>query len=239
MENYIYENGRPISIRTMDLSSFFNKVYLTMGAGLVLSFLTSFLFYFFDWTVYISQMLMWVIIIVQFALLIFLTMKLQLSTAYQPEKTGLSKGMATGLFMVYCALMGITLSVIFYAYAPNAIMITMFTTMVMFISLSIVGRVTDKDLSSMGKFLFVALIGLIVCMIINIFMKSDSFETLISIIGVVIFSGLIVYDNNKLKLMYNNGFVNESNLVVFGALQLYLDFINLFLYLLRLFGNRD
>lgn len=239
MENYVYENGSPISIRSMDETSFFNKVYLTMGAGLVLSFLTSFLFYFFDWTMYISEMLMWVIIIVQFALVIILTMKLQLSTAYQPQKKGLSKATATTLFMVYCALMGVTLSVIFYGYAPNAIMITMFTTMVMFVSLSIVGRVTEKDLSSMGKFLFVALIGLIVSMIINIFMKSDSFEMLISIIGVIIFSGLIVYDNNKLKLMYNNGFVNESNLVVFGALQLYLDFINLFMYLLRLFGNRD
>lgn len=242
--NFILNNEQDITIgRSMDEATFFNKVYSTMGIGLVITFISSYLLYSSNIMYNIMEQtgsgVFWFVLIAQLILVFFISSKLQISTVDQPHKKGLSTNLAYGLFFLYSAFTGITLSIIFYGYSDHAILVTLLTTVVMFAGLSIVGRTTKRDLSVLGKFLFVALIGLILAMVLNFFMHSSGLDYLLSIVGVLIFSGLIVYDNNALKIMYNNGFINESNLIVFGALSLYLDFINLFIRLLSLTGSRN
>lgn len=243
--DFVTINEPTITIkRVIDERTFFNRVYATMGVGLALTFIISFLLYKSNILLNLVQSgagsgIIWVAIFAQLGLVLFITSKMQLSTADQPMKAGLSSTTAYILFFVYSIITAITLSVIFYGYSDHAILVTLVTTVVMFVGLSIIGRTTKKDLSVLGKFLIVALIGLILTMILNLFLGSSAIDYVLSIAGVLIFSGLIVYDNNALKAMYNNGFINESNLIVFGALSLYLDFINLFIRLLSLTGNRN
>ncbi|WP_416908290.1 MAG: Bax inhibitor-1/YccA family protein [Polymorphobacter sp.] len=152
----------------------------------------------------------------------------------------LSEGAAKGIFWAYAALMGVSLSTIFLVYTGGSIAQTFFATSAGFAALSLYGYTTKKDLSGMGKFLLMGLVGLIVASIGNIFFQSSALNLGISIIGVFIFAGLTVYDTQKIKNFYfevaGTDFAGKA--VVMGALTLYLDFINLFLYLLRFMGDR-
>jgi FtsH-binding integral membrane protein len=143
------------------------------------------------------------------------------------------------LFWVYAVLMGLSLSTIFLVYTGGSIAQTFFATAAAFASLSLWGYTTKKDLSGFGTFLIMGLFGLIIAMLINLFMQSSALDLAISAIGVLIFAGLTAYDTQKIKSMYfavqGTDFIGKS--VVMGALTLYLDFINLFLFLLRLFGG--
>ncbi len=152
----------------------------------------------------------------------------------------LSEGAAKGIFWAYAALMGASLSTIFLLYTGASIAQTFFATAAGFGALSLYGYTTKKDLSGMGKFLLMGLVGLIVASIGNIFFQSSALNLGISIIGVFLFAGLTVYDTQKIKNFYFEvaGTAFAGKAVVMGALTLYLDFINLFLYLLRFMGDR-
>ncbi len=156
----------------------------------------------------------------------------------------LSPGAATGLFILYSALTGATLSSIFVVYPIASIATAFFVTTATFLAMTIFGTVTKKDLTSMGSFLFMGLIGIIIAMIVNIFLKSTMMNFIISCLGVLIFTGLTAYDTQKLRAFGAEAPLDDPGAIrrgaILGALTLYLDFINLFLMLLRLFGaNRD
>lgn len=150
--------------------------------------------------------------------------------------------LAAGLtFALYSILNGLTFSVIFLVYDMPVIIQTFFITAGVFAAMSIVGMVVKKDLSAMGKVLLMALIGLIVATIVNLFMHNTGLAMVINYIGVLIFVGLTAYDTQKIKQMaiaYGNDDELSGKLAVWGSLTLYLDFINLFLFLLRIFGGR-
>ena len=152
----------------------------------------------------------------------------------------LQAGTALGLFMLYAGLLGLMLSSVFLAYTGASITRTFFISAASFGALSLYGYSTQRDLSPVGSFLVMGLFGLILAMIVNIFLKSSGLDFAISAIGVLIFAGLTAWDTQKIKEMYD---VNDDGTVagrkaVMGALTLYLDFINLFLFLLRFLGDR-
>ena len=149
---------------------------------------------------------------------------------------------ATGLFLGYAALNGLTLSMVFLAYTGSSIAATFFITAGMFGAMAVYGLVTKRDLSGMGSFLFMGLIGIIIASVVNIFLKSSSLYWAISLIGVFVFVGLTAYDVQKIKKMGEQGIMQQGEGAIqkgaiMGALALYLDFINLFLMLLRFFGG--
>ncbi|TCT41762.1 Bax inhibitor-1/YccA family protein [Martelella mediterranea] len=144
-------------------------------------------------------------------------------------------------FWVYAALTGISLSTIFLVYTGQSIVQTFFITAASFGALSLYGYTTKRDLSAMGSFMIVGLFGILIAMVVNIFLQSSALSFAVSVLGVLIFAGLTAWDTQKLKEMYYDG---DSDVVagrkaVMGALTLYLDFINMFLFLLRLLGNRN
>jgi len=147
---------------------------------------------------------------------------------------------ALGLFMLYAGLLGLMLSSIFLTYTGASITRTFFISAASFGALSLYGYTTQRDLSPIGSFLIMGLFGLILAMIVNIFLKSSGLDFAISAIGVLIFAGLTAWDTQKIKEMYD---VNDDGTIagrkaVMGALTLYLDFINLFLFMLRFLGDR-
>ncbi len=140
-------------------------------------------------------------------------------------------------FLVYSGLNGLTLSFIFLVYTQASIASVFFITAGTFTAVSVYGWTTKKDLTSMGSFLFMGLIGIIIASVVNIFLKSPAIYWIISYVGVAIFIGLTAYDTQKLKKIHERGGASEQ-LAIMGALALYLDFINLFIMLLRIFGRR-
>ena len=145
------------------------------------------------------------------------------------------------LYWAFAVLMGISLSSIFFVYDGTSIATAFFATAASFAGLSLFGYTTKKDLSGFGTFLIMGLVGIIVASIINIFVGSGTMALVISILGVLIFAGLTAYDTQKIKTTYFQVAGSEfaAKAVVMGSLNLYLDFINMFLFILRLFGNRN
>ena len=153
----------------------------------------------------------------------------------------ISGGTATALFLIYSVLNGLTLSIIFLAYTASSISTTFFVTAGTFGVMSIYGYTTKRDLTSWGNLLFMALIGLIIGSIVNMFLQSELIYWISTYVGIIIFVGLTAYDTQKIKLMAQMDMGSEENArkgALMGALRLYLDFINLFLFILRLFGGR-
>ena len=154
----------------------------------------------------------------------------------------LSTAAAQGLFWAYAAVMGLSLSSIFLVYTGASIATTFFATAAAFAGLSLWGYTTKKDLSGFGTFLIMGVVGLFVAMLINLFLQSSVMDLVISGVGVLLFAGLTAYDTQKIKSMY--AYVQGTDMmgktVIMGALNLYLDFINMFLFLLRFMGgSRD
>lgn len=149
----------------------------------------------------------------------------------------MSAGVATLLFVGYSVLNGLTLSVIFLVYTADSIASTFAVSAAMFGAMSIYGYATKKDLTSWGNFLFMGLIGIVIASLVNIFMRSDAVSWVVSAIGVIVFTGLTAYDTWKIKALAAEGAEGRKPAIL-GALTLYLDFINLFLMLLRLMGGR-
>jgi hypothetical protein len=151
---------------------------------------------------------------------------------------------ATSLFVLYAALNGATLSAIFLIYTRSSITSTFFICAATFVASSIYGMATKRDLTAMGQFMFMGLIGIVIASVVNLFLRSSGMSLIVSYIGVIVFVGLTAYDTQKLRTMalsqpegLDAGTIRKG--AILGALTLYLDFINLFLMLLRILGNRD
>lgn len=211
------------------------KVYVWMTLALIITGMTSWLVASSPAilaTLLTNRILFFGMIIAELGLVIWLTAgirKMSLTTA-------------TLLFILYSVVNGVTMASIFIIYTMESIATTFFITAGTFGAMSLVGYKTSKDLSGMGRYLFMALIGLIIATIVNIFVGSSMMAMIISYVGVLVFVGLTAYDTQKIKEMFM--FADEYNpdvqkYAVLGSLTLYLDFINLFLYLLRIFGRRD
>lgn len=175
--------------------------------------------------------LKWVVMLAPLGMVMWLSFRIQ----------SMSASAARSMFLVYAAVMGISLSSIFLVFTGGSIARVFFITAASFGALSIFGYTTKKDLSGWGNFLFMGLIGIIIASLVNIFMASSALQFAISVIGVLVFAGLTAYDTQQIKEMYYEGDSSEvaTKKSVMGALRLYLDFINLFLMLLQLFGNRE
>ncbi len=150
----------------------------------------------------------------------------------------LSPTVAGAGFLLYAFVNGLTLAIVFLVYTRTSIASTFLVTGATFGSMAVYGTVTKRDLSGMGSFLFMGLIGLIIAMVVNIFLHSSMLYWLITFAGIGIFVGLTAYDTQKIRRMAASGAFGGEKLAIFGALRLYLDFINLFLMLLRLLGDR-
>lgn len=211
------------------------KVYVWMTLALVLTGITAYgvaaspaLLL----TIATNKLLFWGIIIAEFALVMGISGAIN----------RLSLSVATLLFALYSVLNGVTLSFIFVAFTTASITQVFFITAGTFAAMAAFGSFTKKDLSTLGRILFMALIGLVIATVVNIFMKSSGFDLILSYVGVLIFTGLTAWDAQKIKLMLAqspDGGEASQKLALLGALTLYLDFINLFLYLLRILGKRN
>lgn len=149
----------------------------------------------------------------------------------------MSKTMAASIFLGYSLLNGVTLSIIFLLYTASSVVGTFFICAMMFAASSIYGLVTKQDLTNTGSFMMMGLFGVILASIVNFFLHSSALEWVISVIGVVVFTALTAYDTQRIQDSFREN-ANADAVAIHGTLHLYLDFINLFLFLLRLFGNR-
>ncbi len=182
--------------------------------------------------IYSNQILFWGLVIAEFALVIGVSAAIN----------RLSLAMATLMFILYSVINGALLSFIFLAYTASSIATVFFITAGTFAVMAFIGYTTKTDLTSMGKILMMALIGLIIATVVNLFIKSSGFTLILSYVGVLVFVGLTAYDSQKIKQMLlqaPDAGEGAQKLALLGALSLYLDFINLFLYLLRIFGKRE
>jgi uncharacterized protein len=234
------------------LRSYMLKVYNYMGIGLVVTGLVAYFGnamatttdaanaaaqlqngeYLTQWGVLLyTSPLMWVIALSPLAIVLVLSFGIN----------RLSVPAAQAIFWAFSALMGLSLASIFMVYTDASIAKVFFITAATFGAMSLWGYTTKRDLTGMGNFLLMGLIGLIIAMVVNIFLQSTALEFAISAIGVLIFVGLTAYDTQKIKEGYNASFGADvlAKGAIMGALNLYLDFINLFMMLLRLFGNRE
>ncbi len=183
----------------------------------------------------VSSPLFFVLIVAELGLVFYLSARINKIAA----------ATASGLFIGYSVLNGLTLSTVFLAYTSSSIAGTFFITAGMFGAMAVYGLVTKRDLSGLGSFLFMGLIGILIASVVNIFLKSSGMSWMISLLGVFIFTGLTAYDVQKIKNMGEEGIMTQGEEAIkkgsiMGALALYLDFINLFLMLLRFFGgSRD
>lgn len=182
---------------------------------------------------YSNQAIMWGLIIAEFALVIGISAAIN----------RLSLPTATMLFVLYSAINGVMLSSVFLIYTASSIASVFFITAGTFAVMAFIGYTTKTDLTSMGKIIMMALIGLIIASLVNVFLvKSSGFDLILSYVGVLIFVGLTAYDSQKIKQMLleaPDAGEGAQKLALLGALSLYLDFINLFIYLLRIFGRRE
>lgn len=233
----MYQNSQAISVARQDAATIFlAKVFNWMAAGLGLTGVVAFLSMASGLTyAIVNSPIFMVLILAELGMVFFLSARVEKIQA----------GTAAGLFIGYSALNGLTLSSIFLAYTSTSIAATFFITAGMFGAMAVFGLVTKRDLSGMGSFMFMGLIGIIIASVVNIFMQSPAVYWAISFLGVVIFTGLTAYDVQKIKEMGESGILSQGESAIkkgaiMGALTLYLDFINLFLMLLRFFGgSRD
>ena len=215
------------------MSQVMRKVYVKMFLGLLVTALTSY--------IVLTNQTILMTLIQSRALLIGLCVgELALVFALSMAINKLNPVVATIMFYAYAVLNGVTLTPIFLVYTMSSIALTFFVTAGVFLAMSIYGYTTKSDLTKFGTYMVMALIGLIVCSIINIFWANSVMDWIISFAGVAIFVGLTAWDTQKIKQMaQETDEANAGKLATIGALSLYLDFINLFLYLLRFLGNRN
>lgn len=238
MEYQEYENIIRQETRVKEQATFISKVYMWMSLALLV---TGFTAYFTSASTGILKLmftetgptfLFYALIIGELLLVISLSAAIQKMTA----------GLATAVFLFYSFINGMTLSMIFFAYTMSSIATTFFITAGTFAIMSAYGYFTKTDLTKLGKVLFMALIGIILSIVVNLFLKNAMLDLIVSIVGVLVFVGLIAYDTQKIKAIGTEvGNSDQDNFIkasILGALSLYLDFINLFLFLLRFLGNR-
>jgi hypothetical protein len=211
------------------------KTYLWMTFALIITGLTAYTVATNETITYLlfqNPTIIWVLFGAELLLVIGLSAAIQ----------KISLSVATLMFVVYAAINGLTLSSIFWVYSIGSIATTFFVTAATFGAMSVYGYFTNTDLTKMGRLLIMALIGLIIATIVNLFLHNTMLDMIVSYAGVLIFVGLTAYDTQKIKqmfLMAPDASEATQKYAVLGALTLYLDFINLFIYLLRIFGKRD
>jgi uncharacterized protein len=219
-------------VRDERVSAFLSRVYGWMFAGLLVTAVTAFTVAASPAlieTLIINRIVFWALIIAQFGLVIYLSARVN----------KVAPATAAGLFILYSALMGVTSSVILLIYTRASITSTFIVTAGMFGATAVFGTVTKRSLAGVGQFMFMGLIGLILASIVGIFWQNSALQFVISVVGVLVFTGLTAWDAQRLKQMavaLPDGRVGAYAVV--GALSLYLDFINLFFFLLRFTGNR-
>lgn len=216
-------------------STLFKSLYMQMSVALTITGLVA--YFLSQSSAYINMLintpsLLWIVLIAQIGVVVLLSARLH----------SFSMSTATILFILYSVLTGVSFGTIFLAYAMSDIIATFFVTAGTFFVTSLVGYVTRMDLSKMGSILFMLLIGLVIATVVNIFLGSSGLYMVCTYLGVIVFVGLTAYDTQRIKTMFNEYGTADDNgqkLALMGALMLYLDFINLFIYLLRLIGGRE
>jgi uncharacterized protein len=212
------------------LRSYMLRIYNQMAAGVGLTALVAWLTYQFTGPALLENPLMWVFILAPLVLVFFISARINT----------LSVTTARWLFFAYAALVGVSLSTLFHIYTNSSITRVFFITAATFGALSLFGYTTRRDLSGLGTFLFMGLIGIIIASLVNLFLRSTGLDWLISVVGVGVFAGLTAYDTQRIKAMYDStdDETSTGRKSVIAALSLYLNFINLFMMLLRLAGGR-
>ena len=238
MENQEFHYQRSYNERPIEMSEAFpalmRKVYVWMSLALLITGMTAYY-------VATNQVIMNAILTSRVLLYGLFAVELALVVGVSAAINRLSVLTATLMFLLYSVLNGATLSVIFFVYQLSSIATVFFITAGTFGTMALIGYTTKKDLSSIGRILTMSLIGLVIATLVNIFIKSDGLTMILSYIGVLVFVGLTAWDSQKIKRMLLQATdVNEvtKKIALLGALTLYLDFVNLFLYLLRIFGRR-
>ena len=238
MENQEFHYQRSYNERPIEMSEAFpalmRKVYVWMSLALLITGMTAYY-------VATNQVIMNAILTSRVLLYGLFAVELALVVGVSAAINRLSVLTATLMFLLYSVLNGATISVIFLLYQLSSIATVFFITAGTFGTMALIGYTTKKDLSSIGRILTMSLIGLVIATLVNIFIKSDGLTMILSYIGVLVFVGLTAWDSQKIKRMLLQATdVNEvtKKIALLGALTLYLDFVNLFLYLLRIFGKR-
>ena len=230
-------NNNPIIMEQSEITAlnrFFAKIYGYVAVGVGLSALVAYLSLtvFFEATLNLvmgGRFVIWGIMIAEIALVLFA------STAAAKNSP-----MALPLFIAYSALNGFTISIVLWDYTGETVLLSFVTAVGMFAVMAIIGATTKKNLSAMGQALIAALIGVIIASVVNMFLQSSGMSYIISLISVVIFAGLIAYDNQRIRYVFEETGGNvQEGWAISLALQLYLDFVNLFLNLLRVLGRRN
>lgn len=222
----------PADVRDVRVTAFLSKVYGWMFLGLLLTSGTALVVAsspFLIETLILNRVLFWILLLGQLGLVFYLSLRV--------EK--LSPTTAAGLFMLYSAAVGVTSSIVLLIYTAASITSTFIVTAGMFGAMAVFGTVTKRSLAGVGQFMFMGLIGLIIAMVVGVFWQSSALQFVISVVGVLVFTGLTAWDAQRLKQMavaLPDGRVGAYAVV--GALSLYLDFINLFFFLLRFLGGR-
>ncbi|HWN07883.1 MAG TPA: Bax inhibitor-1/YccA family protein [Pyrinomonadaceae bacterium] len=221
-----------VSVNDERVGAFLSRVYGWMFAGLLITAVTAFVVASSPQLialVFLNRLVFWALIIAQLGLVFYLSARVD----------KIAPVTAAGLFVLYSALTGLTSSVILLLYTGASIVSTFIITAGMFGTMAVFGTVTKRSLAGWGQFLFMGLIGIIIASIVGFFIQSDAMQFVISVVGVIVFTGLTAYDAQRLKHMavaLPDGRVGSYAVV--GALSLYLDFINLFFFILRLSGGR-
>ena len=223
--------GAADTARDAGLRNYMLSVYNTMASGVLLTGIVALAFANWDGSVAIMQSpLRWLIMLAPLGFVMTLSFGIQ----------RLQTSTVQAVYWAFTVVMGLSLSTIFRVYTGESIATTFFATAAAFAGLSLWGYTTKRDLSAMGTFFIMGLVGLIVAMVVNLFVQSTAFAMAISFIGVLLFAGLTAYDTQKIKSMYfyvqGSDMVGKS--VIMAALTLYLDFINMFTFLLQLTGSR-
>lgn len=219
----------------MAISSYMSKVYLWMTLGISLTGIISY------W-IASDQQLMYSLLANRMIFMVLMLVEIGLVIGLSAAINRLSSAMATGMFMLYAALNGVTLSILFLAYTAESIQSAFFTSAIGFAGLSFFGYVTKRDLGPVGSFCTMGLFGILGFALLSLFfpsMMGGMGGQIYGMVGLIVFAGLTAYDTQRIKSMalYHSGEMLEKGAIM-GALKLYLDFINLFLFVLRMSGNR-
>jgi FtsH-binding integral membrane protein len=225
--------ARPATWAEVDagLRQYMLRVYNYMGAGLALTGLVAYFAAASGFYQAIARTpLMWVVMLAPLGMVFFLSFRIR----------QMSLGTAQATFWVYAGSVGLSLAGIFLVYTGLSIATTFFITAAMFLATSLYGYTTGRDLAGVGSFMFMGLIGIVIASLVNLFLASPGLQFAISVIGVIVFTGLTAWDTQRIKEMYtaNDDGTIAGKKAIMGALALYLDFLNLFLFMLQFMGQR-
>ena len=214
----------------MENNKVFGKVFMWMFIGLLITFLTGYVVSSNDNMLYniFSGGTYFILIIIELVLVVYLSArihKMQVTTARI-------------VFILYSFVSGLTFGSIFIVFKMSSIMLIFLITAILFGIFALIGRFTKLDLTKAGTILLMMLLGIVICTFVNVFLKNDTLDLFVSYISIIVFLGFTAYDMQKIKML-SYEFNDEDKIAIIGALELYLDFINIFIDLLRIFGKRD